>query len=114
MKRITLIPVVLVVFQAQAAAPVKLPINQENHRYWMRCVSMPLPGATVLAILNHDVPGRGLWKKGIDFPLGSRLLGNAKAGADEKVIVTFDKIVLPDSREFSLEAISLVDLKEGE
>ena len=114
MKHLVLSLAALITFQAQAAANVKLPINQENHHYWMRCVSAPIPGSTVIAILNHDVPGKGQWKKGIDFPLGSRLLGSAKAGANEKVIVTFNKIVLPDSRQFDLEAISLVDLKEGE
>jgi lysophospholipase L1-like esterase len=116
MKRRLFMLATLVAFQAWAAAPVKLPINQENHFYWIRSLSDPVPGTAAVALLNHDLPAapQGRWDVVVDVPVGSKLLGGAAERVDGKTVTTFDKLVLPDGTQLAVEPFALVDLKEGD
>jgi len=108
MKHALLIPAALVAFQAQAAAPVALPITQANHASWMRSIGDMKAGEKTIAILSHDVSQGSK----VIAPKGCKILGSAaKDGAG----ATFTSLVLPDGSQVAIEPFTIKGLlKEGE
>lgn len=108
MKSILLLPAALIAFQAQASAPLKLPITQENHKSWMRSYTNMKAGEKAIAILTCDV----IQSDKIVAPKGSRIFGMV---AKDSSGVTFNNLVLPEGTQVAIEPFTLKGmLKEGE
>jgi len=54
MRHLLLLPAALVVFQAQAAERVSLPITQENHESWITPIMVLAPDQFALAKLTRE------------------------------------------------------------
>ncbi len=108
MNYLTLFPAALIGILAQAAGLVKLPITQENHASWMRCLTDMKPGKSIVAVLAQDVTTIDK----IVVSKGSRIYGMvSKDGAG----AAFTRVVLPDGSMLDIEPFTIKGLlKEGE
>lgn len=108
MNHFILIPAALVAFQAQAVAPVKLPITQESRNTFIVFTGgLPVKGDKVMAFLRRDIKaqhGKGRWTDDIDFPKGSKLMGTCP----KDHAMTFDRLILPNGDPVALAPFTVV------